>query len=111
MGATPEEESIDEIWRKSVETRLAASETAAKILAEKHDHLAQAVTLNNAQTQHMFEIFMSIENAFKLIGKIYTFSHKVFSAIAKFAKPLVWIFGLFMAVITFIKTGAWNWKP
>lgn len=109
---------VHDKWRETVEQRLNSIDgrleenaVALQTHAVRHETLVKSVTLNNTQTQRMYEIFVPVENAFIMIGKAYNGAVWLFTKIAKLAKPLMWIFGLGIAIISFFKTGVWDWKP
>lgn len=102
-------------WRIEMERKMDANTAALKetsdkldAIREKHETLDAAVRLNNSQTQHMFEVFTSIEAGLRFLGRVYDGAVWLAKKIAALLKPLVWIVMFCGAVWTLVKTGKWE---
>jgi len=111
----PTERRARDPWRIDMEKKIdantaALNETVAKLdaISTKHETLAAAVRLNNSQTQHMFDVFSSIENGLRFMGRAYDGAVWLAKKAAALLKPLVWIVMFCGAVWTLIKTGKWE---
>src|ERR1043165_4198020 len=102
-----------------MEKRVAELERQMRELTAKHAQLQgilDGITLNNAMTSEMYDVFKYAKAGLQFFGAIYKIlawlGRKVFQviqALAYIAKPIVWIIAFLIACGTYVSTGHFEW--
>ena len=96
-------------WRVELERKVDETLQRVKAVVEKHDEFAQTQILNNAQTQEMYDLFSLIKGLLVALGKMYSGTVWLLTKVSKIARPLMYLIGLGIALLTALKTGEWKW--
>lgn len=99
LEATVHEKALPEL---QANTRLCADLHAAIFGKDQDDGLQMRV-------QEMHDVFTAARNAIRVFTAVGNGAVKAVELGGKVAKPLLWIALLFGSIITFVKTGVWQW--